>query len=146
MTTIPCRTQDDPVLQVLDDQECLALVGSVGLGRIAFTEGALPAVLPVSFALVGPEVVFLTHPGSRMAGTSRGTVVAFEVDDIDVPAGTGWSVTIVGPSRLVGDTAEIAGLDALGVRPWPPADHWRYVGVQTALLRGSRHGPRDTAA
>jgi hypothetical protein len=129
---------EDRDVEVLDEARCLALLGSVPLGRIAFTEGALPAVQPVAFALADGEVFIPTHRDSTVAAASRGAVVAFEVDEFDASTRTGWNVTIVGASRLIHDPAEVGRLDELGVQPWASADAHCYVGIQARLVRGRR--------
>jgi uncharacterized protein len=129
---------EDRDVEVLDEAQCLSLMGTVPLGRIAFTEGALPAVQPVAFALGDGEVFIPTHRGSRVAAASRGAVVAFEVDEFDAGARTGWNVTVIGASRVISDPAEVRRLDELGVQPWAPADAHCYIGIQTRLLRGRR--------
>jgi hypothetical protein len=76
--------------------------------------------------------------GSKVAAAARGAVVAFEVDDVDPVARTGWDVTVVGPSRVVADPAEVARLDLLGARAWAPADVPCYIAVRISLVRGRR--------
>lgn len=82
---------------VLDEAECLRLrlLDTAPIGRIAFTEGALPAVQPVTFARRDRGIYVPTHPDSAVAAASRGAVAAFEVDQVDVGARTGWNVTAV---------------------------------------------------
>ena len=126
--------------QALEEAECLRLLDTAAIGRIAFTEGALPAVQPVTFVRGDREIYVPTHPGSAVAAASRGAVVAFEVDEVDVGARTGWNVTVVGPSRLIADPAEVRRLDGLGVGPWVPSGTHCYVGVQVRLVRGRRIG------
>ncbi|GAA4733845.1 pyridoxamine 5'-phosphate oxidase family protein [Modestobacter marinus] len=132
----------DHEVEVLDEAECLALMGTVLVGRIAFTERALPAVQPVAFALAHGEVYIPVHRGSTVAAASRGAVVAFAVDEIDALALTGWNVTVVGASRLISDPAAVRRLDELGLRPWAPADAHCYIGIQTGLVHGRRVSPR----
>jgi hypothetical protein len=129
---------DDRDVEVLDEAQCLALMVTMPLGRIAFTEGALPAVQPVAFALGDGEVLVPTHRGSQVAMASRGAVVGFEVDDFDAGARTGWIVTVVGASRVISDADEVGRLDELGVHPRPPAWAHCYIGIQTQLVRGRR--------
>jgi len=134
MDTLP----EERELEVLDRAECLRLLVTVPIGRVAFTQGALPAVQPVSFVLGNGEIFIPTHPGSKVAAASRGAVVAFEVDDVDARRRTGWNVTVVGPSRLIVDPAEVRRLDDAGVRPWPPGNGHCYVGVAVQLVQGRR--------
>jgi uncharacterized protein len=130
--------REDRDVEVLDEAECLALIATMSLGRIAYTEDALPAVQPVAFALGDGEVFVATQRGSNVAVASRGAVVAFEVDDFDTGAGTGWNVTVVGASRVISDAEEVGRLDRFGVQPWAPADGHCYIGIQTRLVRGRR--------
>jgi hypothetical protein len=73
-----------------------------------------------------------------MAAGSRGAVLAFEVDDYDVVARTGWNVTVVGPSRLISLPDQVRALDALGVEPWAPATTHCYIALRMAVVRGRR--------
>lgn len=88
---------------------CLALLTSVPIGRVVYTDQALPAVTPVNFVLVGDEVTILTASGSALAAAVRGAVVAFQADRIDPATRTGWSVTIVGRAHLVEVNEDAAG-------------------------------------
>jgi uncharacterized protein len=125
-------------LEVLDDAECRRLLGTASIGRLAFSEGALPAIEPVAFALDGDRVLIPTPAGSRAAVASRRAVVAFAVDDVDGVSGTGWDVTVIGPSRVISDPHQVAALDAAGPRSSASAgEHW-YIAVQSRVLRGRR--------
>ena len=136
-------TDPDPVVVPLDEVECRILLLGSRLGRLAFTRNALPAIQPVPYCLHGGEVVIPAPAGSPYLPRARGTVVAFGVDAYDEDTGTGWSVTVVGPSRAVDDPAETAVLDAL---PWshprPTGGRGRYVALGIGLLSGWRTGPR----
>ncbi|MCU1604812.1 MAG: pyridoxamine 5-phosphate oxidase-related FMN-binding protein [Modestobacter sp.] len=135
---------EDRLSEVLDEAECRQLLGRAVVGRIGFTEGALPAIQPVSFALAEEEIVIPTRQGSKVAVASRGAIVAFEVDEYDPVDRTGWNVTVVGPSRVISDAGEVRALDQLGARAWPPADNCCYVAVRIRLLRGRRIRRRPT--
>lgn len=125
-------------LDALDEEECRRLLGTAVIGRIAFTEQALPAVQPVHFALIGDDIYIPTRAGSKVAVASGNAVVAFEADSFDAQGRTGWNVTAVGRSRLVTDPAEAAELDALGLTPWAPADQPCYVAIRTSRWQGRR--------
>jgi hypothetical protein len=129
---------DDRELDVLGRDECLALLAGAPVGRIAFTEGALPAVQLVAFVVADGEIFIPTHGGSKVALASRGAVVAFEVDDFDAEARTGWNVTVVGPSRVISDVHYVHQLDTLGVRPWAPGLDPCYIGVRIGVVGGRR--------
>jgi hypothetical protein len=129
-------TERERLLDLLDEAECRRLLATAVMGRIAFTEGAMPAIQPVSFALRGEDVLIPTGLGSKMAAGSRGAVLAFEVDDYDLVERTGWNVTVIGPSRLISDPDQVRILDALGVRPWAPASTHCYIALRIAVVRG----------
>ena len=122
------------------------LLRSAPVGRLAFTEGALPTIQPVSFVVAGDDVVIPTGTGSKVAVAARGAVVAFEVDELDAARRTGWNVTVVGPSRVISEPAEVAALDALGARAWVPVEVPCYVAVRIALVRGRRLSAAPAAA
>ena len=126
------------LLHVLDGGECRRLLGTASLGRIAFTDEAMPAIQPASFAVRGDDVFIPTGLGSKMAAGSRGAVLAFEVDDYDLTRRTGWNVTVIGPSRLISDPGHVRALDALGALPWAPATTHCYIALHMALVRGRR--------
>jgi hypothetical protein len=86
----------------LGRDEALRLLGSVRVGRIVFTEHALPAIRPVNHILDHGDVIILSHTGAALT-SSVNTVVAYEADRIDPADHTGWSVTITGVARQVTD-------------------------------------------
>ncbi|SFE27099.1 Pyridoxamine 5'-phosphate oxidase [Streptomyces mirabilis] len=105
----------------LDGAQALRLLGSVSLGRIAFTQHALPTIRPVNHIVDDGVIVIRTHEGAAM--TSRtleadgsGVVVAYEADDIDPDTHLGWSVVVTGYAHLVTDTGELARYQEL-LRP-----------------------------
>jgi nitroimidazol reductase NimA-like FMN-containing flavoprotein (pyridoxamine 5'-phosphate oxidase superfamily) len=132
------RIAPERSVEVLDDDECRRLLATAPLGRLAYTEGALPAIQPVHFALLGGRILIPTRMGSKVAGASRGAVVAFEIDDFDPRSETGWNVTVVGPAQVLSDPVEVAELEALGIRAWAPADVPCFITVEPVLVRGRR--------
>ncbi|SOC49629.1 Pyridoxamine 5'-phosphate oxidase [Blastococcus aggregatus] len=125
-------------VDVLDEAECRALLAASSLARVAFTEGAMPAIQPASFGMSGNDLVISSGLDSGMVAGSRGAVLAFEVDDYDVGARTGWSVTVIGPSRLISDPSRVTALDALGIAPWVPATTRCYIALHMTVVRGRR--------
>ena len=84
------------MLEQLSRDECLRLMGLVPVGRIVYTRQALPAVELVNFALDDGDIIIRTDAGGKLAAATRGAVVAFEADSVDVTGHAGWSVTVVG--------------------------------------------------
>ena len=128
---------DSAGLQVLSPAECVGLLASTPIGRVVFTDHALPAVQPVNFVLDGWTVVMRTSPESKLAVAARNTVVAFETDDFDPVSRTGWSVTVVGYARVVTDPGETERLAAATMR---------FLGEMLSAARAKYHASLDTAA
>ncbi|MGK4579266.1 pyridoxamine 5'-phosphate oxidase family protein [Kitasatospora sp. HPMI-4] len=85
----------------LAEQQCLALLESASVGRVVYTVGALPAVLPARFRLDEHGVVLRTDGGEALVRAVDGSLVAFEADEVSAADGSGWSVTVLGPARVI---------------------------------------------
>ncbi|WP_406464718.1 pyridoxamine 5'-phosphate oxidase family protein [Streptomyces sp. NBC_01622] len=131
----------------IDDAEALRLLGSVPMGRIAFTRQALPTIRPVNHIVDNGNIVIRTHEGAAL--TSRtlqadgpGVVVAYEADAIDPDTHLGWSVVVTGYAHLVTDPRELARYQAL-LHPWvrQPMDY--AVRIHPDLITGLLLVPVD---
>ncbi|MCP9972896.1 pyridoxamine 5'-phosphate oxidase family protein [Streptomyces somaliensis] len=105
--------------------EALRLLGTVSLGRIVFTQRALPAVRSVNHLMDGEDVIVRLHDGATLASLvapadTAGVVVAYEADAIDPETHIGWSVVVTGYAHRVTDEGELARFTAR-LRPW--AEH-----------------------
>jgi hypothetical protein len=129
---------DGSALRELSKDECLTLMASVLVGRVIYTRRALPAVDLVSFAFHDGDIVIRTDCGGKLAVGARGAVVAFEADRLDPADQAGWSVTAIGPSREVTDPAEVARLQAIGLRSWAPGARDHFIRISPVILTG-RH-------
>jgi len=133
--------RDDRV-ETLSEAECLRLLGAVPLGRVVYTEHALPAVLPVAFRLAGDgRLILALRTGTRVARALDGTVAAFQVDDFDPAGRCGWSVLVHGRAEVVRDADERAALEQDGLRPWIPEPGPEYVAITPELVSGRRLTP-----
>ncbi|HEX2072358.1 MAG TPA: pyridoxamine 5'-phosphate oxidase family protein [Geodermatophilus sp.] len=133
--------QQDHRGEILDPAECRRLLGTVHVGRLAFTSGAMPTIEPVWFRLHGDAVAIPAVPGTPMVSGARGAVVAFQVDCLHDRLPTAWSITVVGPSRVVCDPAETQELDGLD---WPACARSTercYVLVAMGRVKGWRTEP-----
>ena len=131
-------TDEDRLLEVLAEAECRELLGTARAGRLGFTDGALPAILPVPFALRDGQVVIPARRGSAVVSAVRGAVVAFQVDSYDAASGIGWSVTVIGPTRLISAPQDVAALEESGLSARPAAPERCFIAVQLGLLHGWR--------
>ena len=132
-------------LEALSPAECMELLGRSNLGRVAFTERALPAIRPVNYALVGHQIVLQTDPhglGRRLDGQ----VVAFEVDEIDKAAGTGWSVVVTGTARMLRSPGDLMRQASVPLVPLAGPGHDTRVCIVPGEITGRRIRPAAGAA
>jgi nitroimidazol reductase NimA-like FMN-containing flavoprotein (pyridoxamine 5'-phosphate oxidase superfamily) len=127
---------DSEGLKILTEQECHDLLGQAPLGRIVFTDRALPAIQPVTFVMTDGEVVILTSAGSKLAAAARNAVVAFEIDHFDQNLTTGWSVVVIGHARVITTTTELEKLHTIPLTPWTPGEPVHYIAITPELLSG----------
>jgi uncharacterized protein len=118
--------------------QCLTLMRTVRIGRVVYTDQALPAVTPVNFVVDGDAVIIHTGSGSTLAAALRGTVAAFEVDHVDSETGNGWWVTVTGRTQLLGATADVAYANRLPLRPWVQAPNAQFVRISCQHVSGGR--------
>ena len=129
---------DSPALENMSPDECMRLMGSVAVGRIVYTRQALPAVELVNFALVDGDIVIRTSAEGKLAAATRGAVVAFEADTVDVDGRDDWSVTIVGQARAVADAEEIGRLERVALPSWAPGSGGHFIRISPAIVNGRR--------
>ncbi len=99
-------------LEVLSLSQCLALLRSRPLGRLAYLEAGGPTVVPVNHLVDGPSVVLRSLSGGKTDAVLNGQSVAFQLDEHDPARGTGWSVLVRGRAVPVDDAEEIARFEA----------------------------------
>ncbi|MFE9255207.1 pyridoxamine 5'-phosphate oxidase family protein [Streptomyces sp. NPDC006879] len=120
--------------------EALRLLATVSLGRIVFTQHALPAVRPVSHLVDGEDIVVRLQDGGALASLTAtpdapSIVVAYEADTIDPETHLGWSVVVTGYVSVV---AEEEGRDpyATLLLPWVRHAATRALRIRPDLVTG----------
>jgi uncharacterized protein len=126
-------------LEVLSRPDCLSLLATEQLGRVGLSLGALPAILPVNYALLGDDVVFRTAPGTKLTAALERAVVAFEVDACEPDASAAWSVLVVGRSEWLDDERVLAA-ERLALDLWAPGTRDYFVRITSELISGRRYG------
>jgi uncharacterized protein len=127
-------------LEVLDRSECLALLATQRVGRVALCDDG-PLVLPVVFGVLDGDVVFRTAPGAKLISAALHRIVAFEVDEYSVEAGTGWNVDVVGTAEDIVRPDELARVQALDLPAWAGEFRDRYVRIRAETVTGRRLHP-----
>ena len=124
-------------LETLSRCEAVGLLVGATIGRVVFTVAALPAVVPVTFAVRDEAIVLRTSADTRLAVAADGGVLAFEVDEVDPQKGTGWSVVITGVAEVVTDPAQCADIRS-AVVPLAPGKHEIHVRLPLTVVTGRR--------
>ena len=84
----------------LDDERCFELLDSIGLGQIAFTQNAIPIITRINFQIYNSTVYFRAPTSAPLHRCFAQSVVALHVDSINPSTHVGWSVLVVGRSKI----------------------------------------------
>jgi nitroimidazol reductase NimA-like FMN-containing flavoprotein (pyridoxamine 5'-phosphate oxidase superfamily) len=122
----------------LERGECLRLLARGLVGRVVFTDAALPAAQPVVYQLDDEEIIFRTRNGSKLAAATRHAVVAFEVDDVDVETRSGWSVLGIGQAYEIVDPVRLAELAGAHLDVWVPGHDAHTIAIPLQIITGRR--------
>jgi len=143
---MPDQPLDHAGLETLGLEECLRLLASVPVGRVGFHADGEVVVLPVNHVVDGQDIVFRSAPGSKLATAEEQNLVAFEADDYDWEAHSGWSVLVNGHAETVYEPAETQRLGRLVLRSWAtPADHPFWIRIRPTSVTGRQIPGRRTA-
>lgn len=131
--------RDDHV-EPLSEADCLRLLRTVPVGRVVYTEHALPAVLPVGFEVTADgRLVLGLQAGGATVRALDGTVAAFQADRLDPVSRSGWSVLVHGRAEVIRDRAEHQRLVDGGPCPWVGGDGEQlFVRITPELVTGRR--------
>ena len=111
----------------LTRSECLELLRSKEVGRLAVVVGGRPLIFPVNYVMDGDVVVFRNDPGTKLTNATL-DMVAFQIDGLDRDRHEGWTVMVQGIALDITDGLDEASerQKQLDVRPWAPGAkaHW----------------------
>jgi nitroimidazol reductase NimA-like FMN-containing flavoprotein (pyridoxamine 5'-phosphate oxidase superfamily) len=124
-------------MTALSHDECYAALAAGTVGRVAITAQALPAIVPVNYALDGHTIVFRTRPEGMLARACDGNVVAFEVDQLAHDGRTGWSVLVVGVAALLFGSGALRALE-LNLVSAPGEELSQFVSIAVGRVSGRR--------
>lgn len=132
-------------LEELSEDECLTFLRGTDLGRIAFSDGDFPVVLPVNYRFAqGPDTWWLALRSRPGGVIDRAPMhVAFEIDGIDPIARRGWSVLVVGKLRHVDPAPGTSSL--VDSEPWMDEDRSAWLLVEPVSVTGRRLHPASVA-
>jgi uncharacterized protein len=128
-------------IEVLSPEECLRLLRTQEVGRLAVVVGGFPAIFPVNYVVDDDGVVFRTDAGTKLEGVTRGGSVVFEVDHLDTAARSGWSVILNGRAHEItkyDNPAVRERASRLALHPWSQHDKPHLVRISDAIVTGRR--------
>lgn len=121
----------------LDESECLELLRSQLVGRVAFTDqtgsdGGAVMVLPVAYTVADESLIGMVTGAGGILATLRapGRPVGFEIDDVDIETATGWSVLASCRTETI-EHELVASL-----RPWAGGERDLPIGLRIERLSG----------
>lgn len=129
-------------MAVLAYEECLRLLASTPVGRMAFASGGEIVILPVNYVLDGTSIVFRSDGGEKLTAAQDAKAVAFEVDGWEAGVCEGWSVIVNGRAEAIYDERTIERLSRLDLRPWgqnPARRTW--ITIHPNAVTGRRVAP-----
>lgn len=126
-------------LEVLEEEECLALLAAGQVGRVGVVVDGQPLVFPVNYVFEGRSVIVRTAFGTMLSGASL-ALVAFEIDDFDADRRSGWSVMVQGVGNDVTDALDLTSehLQTVEVDPWAPGSRPRLLRIDARTITGRR--------
>jgi nitroimidazol reductase NimA-like FMN-containing flavoprotein (pyridoxamine 5'-phosphate oxidase superfamily) len=127
---------DQPIVEELNQDECLRLLAKQKVGRLAVAEpGGAPHLVPVNYTLLRGSVVFRSAPGTKLRLLVT-EPVTFEVDWSDDIGRTGWSVVVSGLAYEASDR-EIE-VEDLRLSSWVERQNSRWVRLVPGSITGRR--------
>jgi nitroimidazol reductase NimA-like FMN-containing flavoprotein (pyridoxamine 5'-phosphate oxidase superfamily) len=118
-------------------EECLDLLATQTLGRLAFVVDGKPRILPLNYAMHQGSVIFRTGYGDVL-DTIHLQEVEFEVDHGVADTATGWSVIVHGLAEEIWRPEELEIARELPLRPWAPGNRDHYVRILSSAITGRR--------
>lgn len=124
---------------VLSERECVRLLKTKDIGRLAIVVDGRPEIFPINYAFDERAVVIRTSPGMKL---ERGpyTAAAFEVDDVDRSTGVAWSVVVHGTAHEITTAGDLLSerLRRLVVKPAAPGTRMRWMAIYAERITGRR--------
>ena len=127
-------------LSELLEDECWDLLRTRTVGRVGWQGSGGPTIVPVNYVIDERAVIFRTAPYTDLGREGAVQEVAFQVDDLDPVARSGWSVLVRGRRRL--------DPEAYGKAPrpevWVGGSRWLVLRIEARTISGRRLTPPAT--
>jgi len=134
----------DMILEEIGRDECLRLLGTQSIGRLAVADHGYypPHIVPLNFLLDGDNVLFRSDAGLKFKLSILAEhSVSFEADELTPGGPMAWSVVVQGRAELLGED-EAAGLEHLvWLHPLAPGPRPQLVRIIPYVISGRRLRP-----
>jgi nitroimidazol reductase NimA-like FMN-containing flavoprotein (pyridoxamine 5'-phosphate oxidase superfamily) len=118
-------------------RQCLELIASQHVGRVAWQAADLPQILPVTYTMHDGSAYFRTSPHGILAELARPTSVAFEVEELDQQTRSGWCIVLHGLASAVSEPDGVADLWATdSLVPWASENRTLFIRIRPERVSG----------
>lgn len=125
-------------------QECWARLKTAEVGRLCYTESAMPVIRPVPFRVDGTSVITAVSATAALREAfRRPSIVAFEVGEWKPGERRGWSVQAVGRAQAKSPLT-VADDVQRALAPWTDGAPAQFVCFKPTILTGQRIDPTPT--
>ncbi len=121
---VPDQTHARRRLRELEPEECWHRLASRTVGRMAYVDRDGPVVVPLNYRVVDGNIWVRTASYDQLAVHLPHQQAAFEVDQVDEHARTGWSVLVRGRAEHVVSGPGGSPSDWPDPQPWPGGLRW----------------------
>jgi len=125
----------------LDRDECLRLLGTSNLGRLAVNApGGAPVIRPVNYRFDpnSNSIVFRSADGSKFDRLVLQGTAAFEIDGTESEGAVGWSVIVIGVAEEITHAPDVHHVEQLGLQPLAPGSKPHWIRIRANVVSGRR--------
>jgi uncharacterized protein len=123
-------------LTELSRAECLELLSTHQVGRVAYCDDLGPVVLPVNFVMDRETILVRVSPHSVLARNLRSGRASFQIDYFDDYHESGWSVLVRGDAAHV-ESSDLPDADSRPVA-WAKGKRTFHVRITPHDITGRR--------
>ena len=135
---IDVDARESGATEVLDADQCWALLESADVARLAVAAAGDLDIYPINFAVDDRTILFRTAAGTKLVQVAMAGLVAFEVDGYDPAHGRAWSVVVKGFAGLLDRFDDIYHAQDLPLFPWNASPKERFVRIVPNKITGRR--------
>ena len=125
-------------MDVLDIEECWALLRADEVARLAVSIADHPDLFPINYVVDHGTLVFRTAEGTKLAAAVLGRGVAVEIDGYDRDRGDAWSVVVKGRATEIERMQDVFAALELPLFPWHASPKHRFVRIEPDDVSGRR--------